>query len=198
MSGTQDPKVAFEIAEAMVEEFEDYLLGNSLYRQLMVKTSAGHRMPKMSAGSLLERLHDLTHAEETGQLTLEQAHQLADLTDAVDQLADRYAPAYRQKLVRELKSQIDSWRWFMQDCLDDRLRCQDEYPFEVWIRNRIELLMDTLNDRAPADLRSRLRKLDHDLRRVFAPGEFIFDRRLQDRHPRDRYWWLYGRPEGAG
>lgn len=198
MSDTQDLKVAFEIAEAMVKEFEEYLLADPVYRQLMVATSAGDRMPKMSAGSLLETLHDLAYAEKTGRLTPEQAHRLAELTSTVERLAHRYELAYRQKLTRELKSQIDSWRWFLQDCLDDRLRCRDEYPFEVRIRNRIELLVDTLNDHAPADQLARLRKLDRDLRGIFASGEFVLDRGLRDRYPSDRYWWLYGRPEGTG
>jgi hypothetical protein len=197
MIRTQDPELALEIAEAMVAEFEDYLFDDDLYRQLMVKTSAGNRTLKMSAGSLLDTLHELAHATETGHLTPEQADRFTVLSDAVEQLSHRYASMYRQKLARELKSQIDSWRWFLQDCLDNRLRCQDEYPFDVRIRSRIALLMDALGDDAPADQVSRLQKLDRELQEVLVPGEFILDGSLRERYPKDRYWWLYGRPGGS-
>jgi hypothetical protein len=191
---TQDPEPSLEIAEAMVEQFENYLVKDALYRQLIVQTSAGEQMPKMSAGSLLETLADLKYANEKGELTRGQADRLADLADTVEQLARHYASAYREKLAHELKSQIDSWRWFLQDCREDRSRCRDEYRFEVRLRNRIALLLDALGERAPADQVSRLEQLDRDLRAIILPGEFTLDPSLQDRYPRDRYWWLYGKP----
>lgn len=197
MSGTRDSELLLEIAAAMVEELEDYLLGDSLYRQLVVETSAGDRMPNMSAGSLLEMLRDLEYADEAGQLTPDQSSRLASLRGTVERVADQYAAAYHQKLARELKSQIDSWRWFLQDCHDDPLQCRDEYPTEVRIRNRLALLMDALGDDAPDDQVVRLQRLDGDLRDLWSPGEFILDEALQNRYPKNRYWWLYGRPGGA-
>lgn len=195
MSEPQDLEVTLEIAEAMVAEFESYLLDESLYRQLVVKTSAGDRTPKMSAGTLLETLRDLAYADEAGRLTSEQVHRLTELKSTFEELSRRYPQAYRQKLVRELKSQLDSWRWFLQDCRDDRSRCHDEYPFEVRIRNRIALLVEVLGDDVPAEQLARLQALDRDLKEVFVSGPFIWDRSLQDRYPEDRYWWLYGRPQ---
>ena len=41
------------IAQAMVDELTDYLMGDTLYRQLMVKTPGGVRQPKMTLGALL-------------------------------------------------------------------------------------------------------------------------------------------------
>ncbi len=193
----QDPKVSLEIAEAMVEEYEDYLLEDDLYRQLVVKTSAGNRMLKMTAGSLLELLDDLSYAGKGDQLTSGQTQRLAELTGTVEELGGRYPSAYREKLARELKSQIDSWRWFLQDCRDNLSRCRGEYPFEVRIRNRIALLRDALGEHAPADQLSHLQRLDRELRGILVPGEFILDPGLRDRYPKDRYWWLYGRPAGA-
>ena len=139
----QDPTLALKLVEAMVDEFEDYLLEDSLYRQLRVKTSSGDRMPNMSAGSLLEVLQDLRRAEEKGELTSEQARQLAELTDDFQRLVDRHAAAYREKLTRELKSQIDSWRWFLQDCRQNPSQCREEYPFEVRVRgDRLRSIMN--------------------------------------------------------
>lgn len=198
MSHAQDPTPDLQIARAMVDEFENYLLEDSLYRQLRVETSAGDRMPKMSAGSLLAALRDLDYAENAGELTSDQAAQLAELTTTFGQLRKRHESSYRAKLARELKSQIDSWRWFLQDCRDDPARCREEYPFEVWIRNRIALLVDELGGQVPAEQQSRLQALDRDLRDVFVSGDFVLDDALKGRFPKNRYWWLYGQPEAAG
>lgn len=198
MFARPDLELSLEIAEAMAAEFEDYLSSDDLYRQLVVKTAVGDQIPKMSAGSLLEILQDLSRAAETGRLTTGQADRLGELSDTIEQLTRRYASLYHQKLARELKSQIDSWRWFLQDCRDDLSHCREDYPFEVRIRNRIAILVDALGDRTPADQISRLERLDQTLQGVLTPSEFILDRSLQDRYPRDRYWWLYGQPAGTG
>lgn len=199
MFDRQNLELRIELAEAMAAEFEAYLFGGDLYRQLMVKTPTGNRLQqKMSAGSLLEALRDLTFAAEAGHLTTAQADRVGELADTLEQTARRYPSLYRQKLARELKSQIGSWRWFLQDCRDDPVRCQDDYRFEVRTRTHIALLIDELEDYAPTDQVSHLQQLDHDLRDILAPGEFILDRSLRDRYPKDRYWWLYGSPSRLG
>jgi hypothetical protein len=194
MDHTRDAQIALATAGEMVDTFEDYLLGDDLYQQLKVSTPAGDRMPNMSAGSLLATLQNLQHAQQANQLSAEEAQRLAELDDEFHRLARRYPDAYREKLARELKSQLDSWRWFLQDCHEDPPRCRDDYPFEVRARNRAALLLDELGEQAPADQRTRLNELDRDLRGMFAAGPFVLDEELRDRHPRDRYWWLYGRP----
>lgn len=194
MAHTRNMEIALATVAEMVDTFEDYLLGDDLYQQLKVSTPAGDRMPNMSAGSLLATLQDLHHAQQAGQLTGEETGRLAELEDEFRHLTRRYPDAYRQKLTRELKSQLDSWRWFLQDCHDNPRRCRDDYPFEVRARSRAALLLDELGEQTPADQRARLNELDRELRGMFAAGEFVLDEELRDRHPRDCYWWLYGRP----
>lgn len=196
MFDRQNLELRIELAEAMVAEFEEYLFDNDLYRQLMVRTAAGNRLQQMmSAGSLLEALRCLTFAAEAGHLTTAQADRVRELVDSSEQTARRYPSLYRQKLARELKSQIDSWRWFLQDCRDDPVRCQDDYRFEVRIRTRIALLCDELSDYAPPDQIARLQQLDRDLQDILIPSEFILDSSLQDLYLQNRYWWLYGSPQ---
>ncbi|MFQ5594642.1 MAG: hypothetical protein ACE5HA_10890 [Anaerolineae bacterium] len=197
MFDRQNLELKLELVEAMAAELEEYLFEDDLYRQLMVKTPAGNRPQKMSAGLLLEMLRDLAFATEGGHLTTAQADRLRELTDFVAQTSRQYPSLYRQKLARELKSQIDSWRWFLQDCRDDPLHCQNDYRFEVHIRNRIALLIVELADDAPTEQSARIKQLDHDLQNIWAPGEFIFHSSLRDYYPPDRYWWLYGSPKRA-
>lgn len=199
MFDRQNLELRIELAEAMAAEFEEYLFGDDLYRQLMVKTSAGKRLQqKVSAGSFLEALCDLTFAADAGHLTPAQTDRVGQLADTLEQTARRYPSLYRQKLARELKSQIDSWRWYLQDCRDDPLRCQDDYRFEVRIRTRIALLSDELGDDAPSGQIARLQQLDHDLREILVPGDFLLDPSLRELYPHNRYWWLYGSPGSTG
>ena len=58
------------ITQAMADELTDYLMGDSLYRQLVVKTPTGTKQPKMTIGALLENLELLRWEKEslsTGQ-----------------------------------------------------------------------------------------------------------------------------------
>jgi hypothetical protein len=194
MTHTEQTQTALAAAAEMVDTFEDYLLGDDLYQQLKVSTPAGDRMPNMSAGTLLAILQDLEHAQPAGMLTAAEAERLGELRREFDRLTNRYPTAYREKLARELKSQLDSWRWFLQDCRDDPARCRDDYPFEVRARNRVALLLDELGEHAPVEQRTRVQELDRKLRDIFTAGPFILSAELRDRYPRDRYWWLYGHP----
>ena len=184
------------LLQAMAAELEAYLLGDDLYRQLVIRTSRGDQMPRMSLGSFLETLARLEEAANAGHLSPSQWEVLTEARHRLEELRRRFPTAYRDKLVRELKSNLDSWSWFLQECAEDLRRCRDEYPFEVRLRNRIATLMDALGAEVPAQHAARLERLDAQLRRLFVPGPFVWAEELKARYPRDRYWWLYGRIGG--
>ncbi len=52
------------ITQAMADELTDYLMGDNLYRQLMVKTPGGVKQPKMTIGALLENVQSLDWERE--------------------------------------------------------------------------------------------------------------------------------------
>lgn len=194
MPNDRDFEIKLALVQAMAHELEDYLMGDALYRQLVVHTTVGDRLPKMSLGAFLETLETLEWAQKAGRLTAEQRQPLTEARKSLEGVRRRFPTAYRGKLSRELKSNLDSWNWFLQECRENPRRCHEEYPFEVRIRNRIATLVDALGKEIPADLASRLERLDDALRRLIVPGRFVLAEELQTRYPRDRYWWLYGQP----
>jgi hypothetical protein len=99
-------------------------------------------------------------------------------------------------LRHELRSQVDSWRWFVDDCARDEDACADRYPREVATRLRIEGLLDEAAavGADTADGRARAVSLDDTLRRHFAAGPYCGPSGQASRYGAERYWWLYGRP----
>jgi hypothetical protein len=109
--------------------------------------------------------------------------------------------AYGGKLQRELRGNLDAWRWFVDDCLAGAAECVDDYPSEARKRLRIQgLLVDgERGGVAMTDETRELARLDDDLRGVFDsdPRAFCGPRGEADRYPESQYWWLYGRPRRA-
>jgi len=194
MLQAQGLEVDLALILAMADEMEEHLLGDDLYRQLVIRTPHGDRMPKMSLGAFLETLAALEEAAKAGRLTVQQQQALTDVRQRFEELRRRFPTAYREKLARELKSNLDTWNWFLQECREDLQRCRDEYRFEVRVRNRIATLVDALEGHVPPQHAARLERLDAQLRRLLAPGPFVWAKELEARYPRDRYWWLYGLP----
>jgi hypothetical protein len=185
--------VDLTLAQAMVKELENYLLSDRLFYQLVVRTPAGDRQPKLTPGVLIETLAQLQWAD--AELSADQRQQLDQLEANFTAIRQQWASLWRDKVLVELKSLLDSWNWFMQDCADWRHRCETEYDSEVWIRARVTMLMDEVRDRPElAELRQRLAVLDSRLTRVFRPGRFIWDAKLEEHYPKQQFWFLHGRP----
>jgi hypothetical protein len=185
--------VDLALAQAMVKEFEDYLFSDRLFYQLIVHTPAGDRQPKLTPGVLIETLAQLRRAR--GELSVEQRQLLDQVEADFAAVRRRMAGRCRDKVLAELKSLLDSWTWFMQDCEDQRRRCETEYDHEVWIRARITTLMSELSDGPDlSELRQRLALLDSKLTRVFRVGQFVWDPKLELHYPKREFWFLYGRP----
>ncbi|MCS6844689.1 MAG: hypothetical protein NZ528_10285 [Caldilineales bacterium] len=179
------------LAEAMAQELSDYLLGDSLYRQLIVKTPQGVKQPKMSLGALLEHLEALTAAE--AEMTPDQRQRLRAVQEQVTLARRSFAEQWRAKLRRELHGLLSSWRWYLEDAAQN-VKARQNYPTEVSTRTRLALLLEALgNEPEVADDRRELAQLDRRLQAMFQRGAYIGPREEQARYPADRAWWLYGR-----
>lgn len=179
------------VAEAMAQELTDYLLGDSLYRQLMVKTPQGTRQPKMTLGALLEHLEALRWAE--GQMSAEQRRRLQAVEEQVSLARASFPQQWRAMLRREVHGLLSSWRWYLEDAAQSA-KARQNYPTEAPTRTRLALLLETLGDDADvAEARRELAQLDRRLQAMFQKGGYVGPREEQPRHPPDRAWWLYGR-----
>ncbi len=183
------------VTEVMAKELSDYLLGDSLYRQLMVKTPQGVKQPKMTLGALLENLDALRWAGPT--LTAAQQGRLAELEAQVSLARTAFAASWREMLVRELRALLGSWRWYLDDA-DRNARARENYPSEAHIRTRLELLAQELaGDPAAVEARRELDQLDRRLRAMFQAGGYVGPRDEQGRYRPEQAWWLFGRPKAV-
>jgi hypothetical protein len=192
------PKLAADlmVAQAMALELPDYLLGDRLFRQVVVKTPAGTQQPKMTLGGLLSRYQLLQHY--ASDLDAGQQQLLSAVGTAIDEHRRVYRTQWVSFLQKELKSYLDSWRWYIDECVR-RGGCAGTYAGEVWIRTRLALLIDEAAILALATLteQGHLRRLDSQLRSVWQEGSFLLEDAQRDLYPADRYWWLYGLPVGT-
>ena len=142
------------ITQAMADELTDYLMGDSLYRQLVVKTPTGTKQPKMTIGALLENLELLRWEKES--LSTGQQAALAAIEQKVDLGRSAFAQQWQAHLRRELKGLLNSWRWYLDEA-GSSSSAGENYASEVHIRTRIDLVMRALAaDPGIADSRRQL------------------------------------------
>lgn len=182
------------IAQAMAYELTDYLMGDSLYRQMMVKTPSGTKQPKMTLGALLEAVQSL-HWQQS-QLDVDQRQRLAAIDERISIDRGAFAAQWQAMLRRELKALLDSWRWYLQDVARNEA-AKEEYGNEAHIRTRIDLVQAELSgDGEIGQERRELDDLDAHLRAVLEGKRYVGPRGEESRYPADRSWWLYGGPAG--
>ncbi len=189
----EDPAVDLAIVQAMSEELEEYLVKDELFRQLTVRTPAGDQRPQMTASDLLVRLHRLNGERE--QLTPAQRTALDQAQRAVDATVHSLRSRFVERLERDMKSRLNSLRWFIDDCRQDRKRCRSEYPFEIRNRQRIEQIINQLGDDLGDDLAGQLRQIDDRIQYMTTACDFIWDERLRPLFPKKPYWYLYALPQ---
>ena len=183
------------VTQAMADELTDYLMGDKLYRQVMVQTPDGFKQPKMTLGALLENLEMLRW--QIASLNPEQLAALAKIADQVDIGRRAFSDAWESLLRRELKALLDSWKWYLDDVSQDEA-ARENYASESRVRNRIEMVQRALaSDPQVAGQRKELGELDTRLRGMMQPGDYVGPAGEQAHYPRKEAWWLYGAPEGG-
>ncbi len=183
------------VVEAMAKELPDYLMNDGLYRNLRVDTPEGSVAPTLTPGALLENLA-LLRRPDAG-LNAEQQARLAAVQQQADQARRIYAEQWRARAQRELKAALDSWKWYLDDA-QGSARARENYRSEVHLRTRIATLLAELgDDPATADARRRLEVLDAHLRAMLQGSAYVGPPGAESLYPRDRGWWLYGRPGGT-
>ena len=184
------------VAEAMASELSDYLLDDRLFRQIVVQVPLGTQQPKMTLGGLLSRLQMLQF--RAAALEPAERSRVEQVAAAVDQARRTYRASWASFVRKEIKSNLDSWRWYMDECFR-RGGCASTYPAEVRARVRLALLLTEATGAGFEILaeQGHLRRLDSQLRNVWRDGAFLLDPGLRGLYPADSFWWLYGLPKGG-
>ncbi len=185
----ESPGAYLDIALSMVEELEEYLIKDDLYRTIIVRTPKGEMRLQMTGGDLLTRLYRLNG--ERDRLTPAQQAQLDALNQRAEQTMYGLKTRFNQRLQREIKARLDSLKWYLDESSEDRARARANYPYEIRNRQRIEEILKRLAGDLPSELAEQLRALDNRLRMLTIRGEFVWDAQLQHIFPQNPYWYLY-------
>ena len=185
----EEPSVDLAIVLAMVEELEEYIVKEDLFRTVILRTPRGEVRIQMTGGDLLTRLHRL--AVDKHRLSPEQQAQAAHAAQEADRIIYSLKSRFNQRLQREMKSRLDSLRWFLDDVADDSDRARTNYPYEIRNRQRVEEIITRLGGDLPEELAGQLAAVDRRLRGLVAGSEFVWDPSLRDVFPRQPYWFLY-------
>lgn len=182
------------VVEAMAAELEPYLKSATLYWQLSPARAIVPAAPLLTIGGLVLRLHRLIGQREA--LTTEQLRRLAAAEESFRRTLTEWKAHAAARMARELEARLRSWSWFVEDCRAQKRSCVTHYPTEAELRTLIDLLLEeAAGCEDVSDQRDRLAQLDAQFRRSFEPGDFVWRPALASVYPRERFWWLYGRPE---
>ena len=144
-------------AEGMAAELDDYLLGDRLFRQIVVETPEGTRRPKMTLGSLWERIQHLQSAADLGP---GDQKRLAVVQDAWDTARRFYPDQFTRKLRRELDSYLKNWKYYLEQRASNPDRWDADYQVELRNRRRVEQVLRLLGPDAPYGLMDDLETLE--------------------------------------
>ena len=188
----EEPGTDLVITEALVAELEDYIIKDDLYRTVFVHTADGDVSLQMTGGDLLARLHRLQG--EVDALSPDEKRRLAAARQQADATIYSLKTRFHQRLQREMKTRLDSLRYYLDELDEDRRTGGGNFPFEMRNRQRIEEILKQLGSDASGDQLTQLRQIDNRIRQAGKPSGFIWDPRVQHVYPRERYWYLYLRP----
>ena len=188
----EEPAVDLAVLEAFAGELEEYIVKDELYRTVRVHLPAGDQMIQMSGGDLLTRIFRL--AAERDRLTPEQQARFDAARSAAEKTIYSLRTRFHQRLLREIKTRLDSLNWFMDECASEPARCRGEYPFEIRNRQRIDAIVAELGSDLPSEVKNQISRMDERIRMMVKPGNFAWDARLEPVFPRTRFWYLYVSP----
>lgn len=177
------------ILTVMAEAMDDYLKSDILFGKM-----PDGSMPMLTLGGYLMRQHRLLalidQLSAPEQMQLEQAIRLFNLA-----LVEKIV-RFETKAHKELEARLRQLDEYLRD-LQNKKGGGIRYETAVEPRLMISVLMDKLQ-MPPYHLDERIVQrtdlFDRNLRRRWAPGDFIWPEEWQPAYPQLLYWWLYGRP----
>jgi len=182
------PQYDLRYWQAALDALVTYLQSPELFWKLDVAPPLGEpAYPPLTVGNLLlarQRLQrPLPPALDAQRQTLEHRFQ---------NLVREWRASWQRKAAKELEMRARLWAQYIEECVQSRAE-SSFYATEV--RNRV--LADLLQVEGGAHLPAAadlLAHADQRLRARFEPGTFVWDEDLRPAFPRERFWYLYGRP----
>lgn len=180
----------FDLAEAMVEEIEPYLLSSELHWPLQLRRPAPGKPTRLSLGALQLTLDEL-ESLRSGFTQAEQAR-FADLHARLGRLREKHASALQRKAQAEQQNRLRLWQGYLTDLAESTATAQD---FRREVHNRLtaaRLAAWAHSDSAASAMVEASAAQDRRLQSLFRPGPFVWEEHLQSVYPGPEYWYLYG------
>ena len=167
---------------AALDELPAYLLSDELLWPLQ-RPPAQVRQDLSLGGLLL--VQDSMRVETA--LSPAARRKLAELDQRWSSLRDKHASAVARKGRQERGMRVKLWTAYLTE-LREKPDLAEEYPHQV----RQRAMIERLGELTPVVTDPRL---DQALRENFRKGAFVWEATLKAAYPRERYWFLYGKPE---
>ncbi|NDJ84573.1 MAG: hypothetical protein GYB66_01680 [Chloroflexi bacterium] len=176
------------VLKAMVAHLTPYLYEDELFGQV------DNRLPKLTLGGLLMRLYRLEQFAE--HLSPAQRQDIQEARKHLEATQYEWLNHYKDKIQQELPSRINAINWYLDDCRQNPVGCDSGWPNEAEKRTIIAHLRDEAErlDILSRETKGMISDLDGRIRHFHKPGAFIWSDDLKPVYPRERFWWLYGRP----
>lgn len=169
------------------ECLEDYLLGNTVYRQIRVEEHGHAFQHLMSLGSYLE--HQALW-ETVGPDHPDMARDTAGLAAAGDTLMTTFSTQVDSLGTRELKARLRSLQWSLEEWIREDSLTMSYFASEMAQRSRMQRIGDT---RGWFGVDRDLKPIDDRIRTMTHAGPFIWNPVYSKAFPEEAYWFLYRR-----
>ena len=180
-----------KILEQMAIEMEPYLISDTMHW-----TMAKRDMPKLTIGGYLMRqqrlpiLSNYLRPEEQARLDVAINHFNQTLVEKVVR--------FEHRAHQELHAFLNEWTCYLRGLTKYRALAVTRYASEVDTRVVITAVIDKLLEtpyHLDPRIPSELTVLDRSLRRHWQVGKFVWEPVWQLAYPKEKYWWLYGKPD---
>lgn len=179
-----------KILEAMAAEMDDYLRNDHLFWPL-----GDSSLPRLTLGGYLMRRHRLLALRQ--QLKDAEQKRLDAAETLFDEALVEKVVAFENRAHEEMRARLRQWNEYLKELRDPALAAGNYYASAVETRAMLAALLDKLES-PPYKLDRRvlneLAAFDRVLANYWQAGEFIWPESWTDAYPRQKYWWLYGRP----
>lgn len=172
--------------QSAAQVLEDYLLSEVLFWPLQREKGAmlGGDSDQLTPGNILLSLARLSK-EDSAETSVKAALQ------RIDEVNRQWKSAWLNKCHKEWEQRLRLWLHYLDDLQrEDGQLLPADYSFHVRQRVILDLLGSEIGD-LPLEKRLRLQSADEALRSLSQPGEFIWQKGLQERFPASSFWYLY-------
>ncbi|HSG17432.1 MAG TPA: hypothetical protein VLE70_14055 [Anaerolineae bacterium] len=190
--GTDRLKKDLIILETMAAEMDEYLRNDHLFWPL-----SDSSLPRLTLGGYLMRQHRLIALRK--MLDEEEKVRLDAAEEQFNMALVEKVVAFERKAHDELRARLRQWNEYLKELKQVSLSAGTYYPSAVEARAMIAALLNKLETR-PYQLDRRVLNevaaYDRVLANYWEAGDFTWPEAWTAAYPRQKYWWLYGRPRG--